>query len=373
MIKASTIIAQLQAVLPTQTSLFSDADITISSLVRASTVVTATTSSPHGLLTGNYVNILNAKTPITVASINSVPNPGIGNTGSLVTVVTAANHDFTEGFGQQCEITGATQTEYNGTFDIITVPNRRTFTYAIDSQPATPATGTIKLLNNFASGYNGRKQVTVTGAATFTYTTTLTPDSPAVGSATLRSGVRVSGAISWERAREAYTKQAPDKMWAFVVLGDNAVSKDRHVATDATSTLAGGDAFRQRMIAPFSVYIYAPCANEVAGRAVRDQMEDVRVALYKSILRTKLTSVLASANVYSVTAAGDRYIEYANGAYYIHEFIFESVCDIVYEDTVSNDYNVAFRDFSLIITDSIEDGSETLLQTLDASLDDVPL
>ena len=373
MIKASTIIAQLQTVLPTQTALFTNADISITSLTRSGSTVTAVTSAPHNLTTNNYVTIINAKTPIAISSLTMVADTGIGATGATVTVVTATDHDFTEGFDFTCEISGATQAAYNGTFDILTVPNRRTFTYHITTQPVTPATGTPYLLNNNKSGYNGRHQVTVTNATTFTYAISSTPISPAQGSAVLRSGVRISGAISWERAKEAYTKQAADKMWAFVVLGDNSISKDRRVTTDAISTLAHGDSYRQRMIAPFSVYIYAPCTNEVAGRAVRDSMEDVRIALYKSLLRVKFESVLAETNVYLVTAAGDRYVEYT-GAYYIHEFVFETVCDIVIEDTVAADDNVAFRNFSLIFDDpDVDDGDNVIMQTDDVNLDDVPL
>ena len=98
MIKASTIIAQLQAVLPTQTALFTNADISISSLTRSGATVTATTSTAHGLSTGNYVTILNAKTPITVSTLTSVSNTGITATGSIDTVVTANDHDFNERF-----------------------------------------------------------------------------------------------------------------------------------------------------------------------------------------------------------------------------------------------------------------------------------
>ncbi len=373
MIKASTIIAQLQAVLPTQTNLFSNADIAITSLTRVSTTITAVTATVHGLATGNNVNILNAKTPITISTLTSVPNTGLTATGSIVTVVTAADHDFTEGFEFTAEISGANQAAYNGTFDILTVANRRTFTYAITTQPVTPATGTIVVLNNNATGYNGRKQVTVTNTTTFTYETTLTPDSPAQGSPILRSGIRVSGAVSWERGAEAYTKQAADNLWAFVVLGDNAISKDRRVSTDAISTFAYGDEYRQRMIVPFSVFIYAPSTGEVAGRVVRDQMEDVRVALYKSILRAKIPAVLAESITYVVTASGDRFVEY-NTAYYIHEFIFEIVVDITVGDTVAPENNVAFRDVSLIFNDPIaDDGDNIIMQTSNISLDDVPL
>jgi len=373
MIKASTIAGQLQNALPTQTSLFSNPDITISSLTRSGTTITAVTATPHGLATNNYITILNAKTPISISSITSIPKPGISATGSIVTVTTATPHDFTEGFDFVAEIAGANQSAYNGSFAITDVLNRRTFKYEIDSQPVTPATGTIVLLNNDATGYNGRHQITVTNNTTFTYQTTLTPNSPAQGTPILRSGVRVARAISWERAMEAYTKQNTSALWAFVVLGDISISKSRRDSTDAIQTLTYGDEYRTRLILPFSVYIYVPCSNEISGGAARDLIEDVRVALYKSMLRTRFTPVLEEAATYVTVAAGDRFIQY-NNAYYIHEFMFETVCDITIGDTVAPTENVAFRDFSLIYIDPItDDGDNIIMQTLDVSLDDVPI
>jgi hypothetical protein len=370
MIKAEAIAAQLQAALPQQTNLFSRADIAITSLTRTGTTITAVTATPHGLQTNNNISILNAKTPIVISSITSIANP---DGGATVTVTTETNHDFTENFGFTCEITGATQAAYNGTFDVAKVPNRRTFTYIINSQPDSPATGTMFLLNNFLSGYNGRKQVTVVNPTTFTYETTQEPLSPAQGTAILRSGVRVARAISWDRAMEAYTRQNANELWAFVVLGDLSISKSRRDGTDAIQTLASGDEYRSRLILPFSIYIYAPCTNEIAGGAVRDQMEDVRVALYKSILRTKFDPILKQAATYVTIATGDRFVQY-NTAYYIHEFMFEIVCDITIGDTIAPSENVAFRDFSLIYIDPlVDDGDNIIMQTDDVSLDDVPL
>lgn len=59
---------------------------------------------------------------------------------STTATVTLANHAlFT---GQIITVAGATQTEYNGSFEV-TVLTKDTFTYLVAGSPATPATGTI--------------------------------------------------------------------------------------------------------------------------------------------------------------------------------------------------------------------------------------
>jgi len=371
MIKASTIAGQLQAILPTQTSLFTDADISISSLTRSGTTVTAVTSSEHGLATGNYANIVEAKNSITISSMTSVADSE--DVGAIVTVTLASDHDLTEGFDYTVEIAGSDQSAYNGTFTLLTVPNRKSFTYAITTQPASPATGTILYLDTNGLGYNGRYPVIVSDTTTFTYETAYTPDSPAQGVSVLKKGIRVARAISWEKATEAYTSQSSDDLWAFVVLGDISISKDRRDSTDAIQTLSYGDEYRQRLICPFSIFIYVPCSNEIAGGAARDTIEDVRVALYKAILRSRFTPVLSQAANYVTVATGDRFAAY-NSAFYIHEFMFETVCDITLADTVDATENRAFRDFSLIFKDpDTTDGDDIIMQTSDIDLDDTPV
>jgi hypothetical protein len=59
---------------------------------------------------------------------------------STTATVTATAHGFTS--GDQVNIRGAVQTDYNGDF-IVTVTDANTFTYTVSGSPATPATGTI--------------------------------------------------------------------------------------------------------------------------------------------------------------------------------------------------------------------------------------
>jgi hypothetical protein len=59
---------------------------------------------------------------------------------STTATVTATAHGFTT--GDQVNIRGANETDYNGDF-IVTVTDANTFTYTVSGSPTTPATGTI--------------------------------------------------------------------------------------------------------------------------------------------------------------------------------------------------------------------------------------
>lgn len=68
--------------------------------------------------------------------------------GFTVTAVTSVDHSLASGL--MVTISGATQSQYNGSFEII-VTNRNQFTYEITSSPATPATGSIIATSTYAS------------------------------------------------------------------------------------------------------------------------------------------------------------------------------------------------------------------------------
>ncbi|HEY5564226.1 MAG TPA: hypothetical protein VIL33_01460, partial [Rhodothermia bacterium] len=63
---------------------------------------------------------------------------GITRSGAVATVALVA-HGLA--VGNSIKIAGATQSEYNGTFIVATVPDVDSFTYAVSGTPATPATG----------------------------------------------------------------------------------------------------------------------------------------------------------------------------------------------------------------------------------------
>ena len=141
----------------------------VTSLSRVGNVATATTAAAHGFTDGQNVVIAGAnpvdyngtfslglvnattffytvaETPLTPASgLINVALPGapisvvsITRVGSIATVTTSAVHGFTN--GQMIIMTGATQSEYNGTY-AITVVTPTTFSYSVVVGPTSPAT-----------------------------------------------------------------------------------------------------------------------------------------------------------------------------------------------------------------------------------------
>ncbi len=69
--------------------------------------------------------------------------------GNLATVTTEGPHRFK--VGDKVVISGATQTEYNGTHTVTAVPAAATFVYPVSGTPATPATGSPAIAPRYES------------------------------------------------------------------------------------------------------------------------------------------------------------------------------------------------------------------------------
>jgi len=80
-------------------------------------------------------------TAAAIISNNLNPVTLLERTGQLVTATTSAEHGYAT--GQDIDISGATQPEYNGTFEVVVISPTQ-FQYDIVGFPLTPATGTIE-------------------------------------------------------------------------------------------------------------------------------------------------------------------------------------------------------------------------------------
>lgn len=94
----------------------------------------------------------------TVAVYREVDTSAITFVGTLATA-TATAHGFTQGLS--VVISGANQSPYNGTFNVVTVLDADQFTYTMTSVPASNATGTLKskTLTAFDISYPNKKVV----------------------------------------------------------------------------------------------------------------------------------------------------------------------------------------------------------------------
>lgn len=365
--KAIDIINRLAVFLPKHTDKLTT-NVAVSSLTRSGTTVTVNTSAAHGLSIGQQANIIGAQTPLTIATLTRA--------GIVGTLVTDNDHDLTENdyLRADVEISGATEAEFNGTFTILTVPNRKTVTFTMADSGATTATGTPLLLNGSSvlQSYNGLKNVaTVPTTTSFTYEITdLGQYSPASGTISVRTQPRISGGISVERIIDAYTQQTQDQWWIFVVLDDVIASKSRHIDTDATDNLQKGTEFRQQIIQPFSLLAVGPAKSEIAGRSIRDDAEDLFRPILQSILFSKIDSGLFVQDQNPIQFVDHGFAAY-NGAFYAHLFNFQATADITFDDTVGYDDDVAFRDIVSNLTIDLGTREDALTANID--LDDVLL
>lgn len=360
--KASEIVQQLAAVLPKHSDVFTT-NVNITSLTQAAGTATAVTDAAHGLTAGKQVNIIGAQTPIVISTLT--------RSGVIGTMVTATAHDFTERFSTETEIADATEAEFNGTFTILTVPNRTTVTFTMADSGATVATGSPKLLNgaNYLNQYNGLWEVaTVPSTTSFTFTVPATLASPATGTPIAKSLPRISAVVNAEIIISAYTQQPQPDVWAFVVLGDVSASKSRHIDSDAVDNIQRGDNFRQQIIQPVTVYVVIPSSAENAARAARDQCEDLLQPLSKSLVFKAFSTGLNVETKGPLNFVGHGFVDYSR-AWYMHAFEFQQVVDMTFEDTVGYDDDVAFRDIDLDMR--LSPGTGTQILTADINLDEV--
>lgn len=369
--KASDVVLQLATLLPKFTDLFTDnfSVASISTTIAGSDLtVTVETTVDHGLSVGQGVRIQGAETPIAISSFTRV--------GTIGTITTAIDHDFTfgkqggaiSGGGSKNAITsGANEAEFNGSFPITGVPNRRTIQVSMADSGASAATGSPIIENAYSElqTYNGLKQiVSVPSTTTFTYTLVggaglLSP----VGTVTVKANARISSTLNLESIVSSYTDQLPNKLWGFVVLEDVVASKNRRILSDATDNIQRSNYFRQQIIQPLTFHVVFPTAvQEIAGRQSRDVAEELFKPICNSILFQRFDSLL-SVGKYNPLQFLSHGFSFYNGAYYIHQYTFEQVADLFFGDTVGFDEDVAFRDIDLTMGVNVGSGFTSSIDT----------
>lgn len=157
------IVNQLKAVLPKYTQDFSNL-VSVSSLTRSGSVVTATTSTAHGLIAGNKVLISGAKTPITVSSLT--------RNGIYALAITATKHNLIKPT-ETVEISGAVETDYNGTKTLVWTPP----VVYIESITISGNTATVTTSKPHGLVDNANVQINISGVTPIEYNVTTALDS----------------------------------------------------------------------------------------------------------------------------------------------------------------------------------------------------
>ena len=363
--KAADIVLQLAAKVPQFTDLFTT-NSTIVSMVRTTTTMLVTTSAAHGFTVGQGVSITGSQVPITIDSLTRI--------GTLGILQTDFDHDVTLGAPGAVEISGATEPEFNGAFTVVSVPNRREIKFTMVDTGPTVATGS-PILENGASAlqqFNGLFSVDAVPTSTsFEYTV---PNSslldPIVSASTFaKSSARVSAALSLERISDAYTKQEVSDLWMFVVLNDTSASKNRTILSDATDNIQRSQYYRQQLLQTVSVYVVIPTSGEIAARQARDLAEDIFRPICQSILFERFDTQLFVGKHNPLHFLSHGFALY-NTSYYIHQYVFEQVADLQFEDTIGFSEDVAFRD--IFFDMGVDLGTARLTAEIDLDEEPIP-
>jgi hypothetical protein len=374
-VKASDVVLQLALRLPQLTPLLTR-EVPVASVSRAGTLLTVACVAPHGLQPGDGVSLVGAVTVITVSSFT--------RSGTVGTITTATDHDLTfnpnanqkTALPKTVTISGAVEAQFDGTFEIVGVDNRRVIRVVMANAGPTLATGApiLQGAESALRDYNTAYSVMSTPTpSTFTVNHPATTLANPIGSIIARAKARVAQAVEVERAIRAYTEQKVNELWLFVSLDDAFASKDRDISSDAVSNVTAHQYFRQQVIQPFSLYLFVPVETSLTGQSGRDVAEDLFRPICRSVLMQPFPSGLAAGSQGRTQFLSHGRFAY-DSAVYVHAYSFQAVNDLSFADTVGPDLDVAFRDIALTLFPNLPGGGTGLANlTANFSLDTVPL
>jgi hypothetical protein len=359
--KIADIINQLRLVLPKYTDLFSNT-LGITSIVASGGTATINTDPVHKLKTGHAVTISDVGT--------NTPISAVSKDGLVVTFTTSEDHDLTENWPEHDTVAlrGFTDGDWNDSFTLLDVPNRRNF--SVRSTLAEPVLNGNEYLEEVRSdGVNGRWSVTVVTGTQFTISGTFI-DADYTGG-TVKTAVRISGAVTPKRAIDQYTQQELENLWMFVVPNDAEASKDRSTFSDAVKTAPAGTSMRLRLLDGFSLILIENASEDITGIGSVDTMRDtLLLPILKSVFGVRFDTGLSGSADFRSILSGHGFVEY-NRAYLVYEYTFQVVMDLTEADAVEPSDTRAFRDIDYTQVVGGDDTPDMTIEEID--LDEVPL
>lgn len=346
--KITPIIQLLQQNLPKYTDKFSEQNTIVSGDV-VNGLATLTTENAHNLSNGEYVVIHNAVISVPITSLTVVDG--------VATIITDIDNGHNETFNFKetwsdditVELIDFSDETLNNTFEIVSVPNRYKIIANIDIADGSYTGGS--LLNYASNELNGVHQVNATGTNTFTYQVSDYINTTIYSQAVMHSYIRITGASTIKRALDSYTQQDTEgvindgKYFLFVTHGNTVSNRDRNSVTDK-NTIQSGQSYRLILNEDFDVNVFIKTNDQLSNVELRDSLEDIKVALFKVLLRTLPPKLYSTNGYYQILFEQDYEIE-TNYSYMIQSYKFATSYDIVFEDTANIDDVAPFRDITL--------------------------
>lgn len=369
--QSADIITHLQRFLPRRTDQFSSVirpqSITVDP--NDSTQGIFTFAQPHGREANEKVTIVGALVQTEIATIE------LDDVMDTLTLTTVSTHDLTKDIIKTVRLSGSTNPNLNGVFELLEVPNRQRFVIRF-TQTDVSNPGTI-FLNEPRSIGNINQAFEITNVTPNTFTISLDHNFPNVdvSSVAVHIAIRISGGGDIDRVLAHYEQllqnsQPIKQLWAFVILDDVTTSKDRYVNNDATNNQGNLNSWNVQLLSPFSVYVIVPSAEDITARRARDICEVLRPDIYSVLLGQEFPSGFTTDGGSATSPLGDELAGYFE-SYYVHRFRFEQVVQVCSDDIMYLGEEAANRDMLLQFVDTFNNTDEIKLQT-NVNVDDEP-
>jgi hypothetical protein len=315
---------QLRTYLPLYTDYFVDW-LSVSSYSVNALEATIETATAHNLNVGEILNIRNVIFPNPITSLTQ--SAGIG------TAILQENTDFTYPNTKKITISGANEAEYNGTFNILSIPDRKKIIFEIPFTAPASATGSPVSEESNLIRYNGLFSISSVLTPTRFVVDVSGPDFTALAGVEYfnMKDVRIAGDISAERMLDSYTKQPIDKWWMYIISSGSNVSKSKNITTDFDASHSSGDYYRQQTQEAFGVYVVIPTKNVITPVDAQDICtNELKSGLINSICG--YFPVTLFTNSYEGIFYQADGIHTYNTAYYVHEYQFSTTVTIAGPD-----------------------------------------
>jgi hypothetical protein len=376
--RAQDIVDKLSASLPLYTDGFSNS-VGILSITVAGTTATVTTDAAHGVVANQNVAILGAEAPVQIDAGTFL------RTGSSAVFETLQDHDLTlserdiAAGGKTITLSGATEVEFNGTFVLAQVTNRRKLIIAVTDAGPTTISGAPIVEDANGAVFNGLFPATNIAATTFDYELPIAyPLDAVIDNASVQVSIRILSVLDIEEyLRDIYTKKGLDDDVLVVQLGDVTQSKKRNEESDAASSTVGEYSFAPLLIQPFAVYTIMNVTDDLTAAQARDKVEAEYIpAIFRSVFRARFDTGFTYSQ-YRSTFTGHGVFAYSdrtgkNRAIYAHELTFEQLTQLTKVDMVGPDGNVAMRDVDYTLTVDLGTGADTLDAAIDLDEEPIP-
>lgn len=358
-IKPYDIRKHIALTLPYYTDLFSImADVQVAEIISSDTV-RVTTVSPHNLSVSKLIMCKNGK----------IKNKIVSGTMSddYVVFKTEYNHDFTLQ-NNSIEIIGFTDSIWNGTHELVNVPNRQSLTINKPEGAISPVlTGSEAVYENRPFGINGSFVVTnIVSDTIFEYQISERPDLPinTISDLSVATGWYIFTAANFVRAQQLYTKN--NKTCLFLIMTDADITKSSRSLGPASAIFQSANINLLNIIQNFSTTVFINTTENINGEAAQNlAYEEIFEALLRTLYCYNPTTQ------YSVVSNGHGQGEY-NTSFYTHVYDWQLPYSISNEDGVENLRNVAFRnlDYDLEVTTVVDGQAGSISLTI--NLDETP-